>query len=147
MENIPCCGVPYKLTICCIACTNVPCESWYRSFVVNSGRKWAAELTWLMYSSLVVSSLKKELNAAVLRFFSTFFVSMSLVFSFRFKVKEFTVVEVTPYPIRLSWEGNAGADGAESMATGGENIRCLPASACALWCVLCSVAVVVFVFK
>ena len=30
------------------------------------------------------------------------------------------MVEATPYPIRLSWEDNAGADGAQSMATGGE---------------------------
>lgn len=35
-------------------------------------------------------------------------------------MKEFTVVEATPYPIRLSWEDNAVADGAQSMATGGE---------------------------
>lgn len=40
--------------------------------------------------------------------------------SSRFKVKEFTVVEATPYPIRLSWEDNASADGAQSMATGEE---------------------------
>lgn len=33
----------------------------------------------------------------------------------RFKVKEFSIVEIVPYPIKVSWEGQAGGD---SMATG-----------------------------
>ncbi|CAM9772641.1 unnamed protein product [Scytosiphon promiscuus] len=40
----------------------------------------------------------------------------------RFKVKEFAVREIAPYPIKLSWEGDAAAAGAaaDSMATGEE---------------------------
>lgn len=42
------------------------------------------------------------------------------VLDHRFKVKEFSVVEIVPYPICLSWEGQGSAPGADSMATGGE---------------------------
>lgn len=46
---------------------------------------------------------------------------LAALYVHRFKVKEFSVVEIVPYPIRLSWEGDAGADGGDKMATGGES--------------------------
>lgn len=45
--------------------------------------------------------------------------------SARFKVKEFNIVEIVPYPICLSWEGDGAGPGAEGAATGGELLmRC-----------------------
>ncbi|CAM9320236.1 unnamed protein product [Ascophyllum nodosum] len=40
--------------------------------------------------------------------------------SSRFKVKEFSIVEIVPYPIKVSWEGQAGTDGADTMPTGAD---------------------------